>query len=154
MSVARAFTSGLTPRRTFEKMTIGRVLDPGPATNCEITTSSHDRVKDNSQPDTSAGEISGSVIRRNTCAGRAPRSSAASSSDSSKPISRACTITATYAIEKLMCAMVMVAIPRRPGQPISCSIETNNSSSDRPVMISGSTNGAVIRVDSNPRPRN
>ena len=30
MMVASAFTSGETPRRTFEKTTIGRVLAPGP----------------------------------------------------------------------------------------------------------------------------
>jgi hypothetical protein len=36
-------------------MTIGRVLEPGPATNCDITTSSHDSVNDNSQPESSAG---------------------------------------------------------------------------------------------------
>ena len=35
MMVASAFTSGLTPSRTLEKMTIGRVLEPGPATNCD-----------------------------------------------------------------------------------------------------------------------
>ena len=74
MSVASAFTSGLTPSRTLEKITIGSVLEPGPATNCEMTRSSHDSVNASSHPDSIAGTISGSVMRKNTVAGRAPRS--------------------------------------------------------------------------------
>ena len=69
MIVASAFTSGLTPSRTFEKMTIGSVLEPGPATNCVMTRSSHDNVNASSQPDKIAGTISGSVTRKNTVAG-------------------------------------------------------------------------------------
>src|SRR6202167_2280228 len=84
MMVASALTSGLTPRRTLEKITIGRVLEPGPATNCDMTTSSQDRVKASSQPEATAGEISGNVMRQNTLSGRAPKSIAASSRDSSK----------------------------------------------------------------------
>src|SRR5262249_29291930 len=59
--VASALTSGLTPRRTFEKITIGRVVEPGPETKLEMTRSSTDRVKARSQPDTSAGDITGRV---------------------------------------------------------------------------------------------
>ena len=72
--VASALTSGLTPRRTLEKITIGSVLEPGPATNCEITTSSHDSVKASSH----AGEQRRHNQRQRdapeTFAGRAPRS--------------------------------------------------------------------------------
>src|SRR5271154_5164740 len=95
MMVASALTSGLTPRRTLEKITIGRVLEPGPATNCDMTTSSQDRVKANSQPEATAGIISGSVMRQNTLSGRAPKSIAASSRDSSKFDSRDWMITVT-----------------------------------------------------------
>ena len=52
--VASALMSGLTPRRTFEKMTIGSVLEPGPATKLVITRSSSDSVKASNQPDISA----------------------------------------------------------------------------------------------------
>ena len=45
--------------------------------------------------DTLVLTINGSVIRKNTIEGRAPRSMAASSSDSSKPTSRDCTTTVT-----------------------------------------------------------
>src|ERR1700736_4243847 len=133
MMVARALTSGLTPSRTLEKMTMGSVLEPGPATNCEITRSSHDRVKASNQPDTSAGTINGSVILKKTFAGRAPRSMAASSSDSSKPTSRDCTTTVTYAMQNVMCASVIVTAPPPFGQPIACSNATNSSKSDKPV---------------------
>ena len=95
MTVASALTSGLTPSRTLEKITIGSVVEPGPATNCEMTRSSQDSVNANNQPDISAGNISGMVIRKNTVAGRAPRSSAASSSASSKLASRDCTTIVT-----------------------------------------------------------
>src|SRR4030088_1870330 len=125
MMVASALTSGLTPSRTLEKMTMGNVLEPGPATNCEITTSSQDKVKASSQPETSAGTMSGSVIRKNTFAGRAPRSMAASSSDSSKPTRRDCTTTVTYARQKVMCASVIVTGPRLLGHPMVCSSATN-----------------------------
>ena len=57
-------------------------------------------------------------------------------------------------MEKVMCAMVMVVMPRPAGQPISCSIATNSSSSDRPVITSGMTSGAVVMAFSVKRPRN
>ena len=41
-------------------------------------------------------------------------------------------------------AMVIVVSPRRAGQPIICSSETNSSSRDRPRMTSGITIGARI----------
>ncbi len=61
-SVASALISGDKPRRTIEKTTIGKVLEPGPETKLEITRSSNDIVKASSQPLTSAGAMSGSVI--------------------------------------------------------------------------------------------
>ena len=96
----------------------------------------------------------GSVIRKNTFAGRAPRSWAASSSDSSICASRDCTTTVTKAIANVTCAMMIVVMPRPAGQPISCSSVTNSSSSDRPVITSGITSGAVVMPDSSVRPRN
>ena len=42
-----------------------------------------------------------------------------------------------------MCAIVMVVMPRPSGQPIACSIATNSSSSESPVITSGITSGAV-----------
>ena len=87
--------SGLTPSRTLEKITIGSVLEPGPATKLVITRSSSDSVNASSQPEISAGAMIGSVITKNTLAGRAPRSIAASSSESSSCDSRDCTMTVT-----------------------------------------------------------
>ena len=52
-----------------------------------------------------------------------------------------------------MCAMVMVVAPREAGQPMRFAIEMNRNSSDRPVMISGITSGAVIMPLSSMRPR-
>ncbi len=51
-------------------------------------------------------------------------------------------------------AIQMVAMPRCAGQPISCAIATNNSSSDRPVITSGMTSGAVTSPPNSVRPRN
>ena len=47
------------------------------------------------QPEISAGAIKGKVMRKKTVAGFAPRSSAASSSESSNPARRDCTMTVT-----------------------------------------------------------
>ena len=80
---ASALISGLTPSRTFEKITIGSVLEPGPDTKLAITRSSSEMVKASSQPETSAGAMIGKVITRKILAGRAPRSIAASSRESS-----------------------------------------------------------------------
>ena len=52
MSVARALISGLTPMRTLEKTSIGKVVAPGPETKLAITRSSSDSVKASSQPET------------------------------------------------------------------------------------------------------
>ena len=59
--VARALIFGLTPRRTLEKTTIGKVVDCGPDVKLAITRSSSDKTKANNHPATSAGAISGSV---------------------------------------------------------------------------------------------
>src|SRR3546814_853491 len=83
-NVARALTSGFRPSRTRENTSMGSVVEPGPDRNEASTTSSSDKVNDSSQAETSAGAISGSVMRKNTVSGVAPRSSAASSSERSR----------------------------------------------------------------------
>src|SRR6185312_2312477 len=153
MRVASAFTSGLTPSRTLEKITMGSVLDPGPATNCEMTRSSHERVKASSHPASTAGRMSGSVMRQNTFAGRAPRSCAASSSDSSNPARRDCITTVTYAMQNEMCASVIVSAPIPRGQPMACCRATKSSSNDSPLITSGMTMGAVVIPTRSERPR-
>ena len=90
-----AFTSGVTPTRSAENTSMGRVVPAGPLTKLASTTSSSERVKASSQPAASAGVISGRVTVRKTMKGRAPRSAAASSRLRSSPASRACTTTAT-----------------------------------------------------------
>ena len=47
--------SGLTPSFTLEKITIGRVLAPGPVTKLEMTRSSSESVKDSSQLESEGG---------------------------------------------------------------------------------------------------
>ena len=93
--LATALISGLTPMRTEENTSIGRVEAPGPATKLASTRSSSDRAKDIMPPATSEGAIIGMVIRKNTFHGRAPRSIAASSIDRSSSRRRAETTTAT-----------------------------------------------------------
>ncbi len=103
-------------------------------------------MKASSQADTSAGASIGTVMTEKVFTGPAPRSIAASSSDWSSEDSRARMITATKAIEKVMCAMVMVETPRCQASP------TNSSNVARPVMTSGMTSGAVIMPVNNVRP--
>ena len=50
--------------------------------------------------------------------------------------------------------MVIVVASRVAGQPIHSAIDMNRKRSDRPVMISGITSGAVIMPASSSRPRN
>ena len=87
--------SGLTPSFTFEKITMGRVLAPGPDTKLEITRSSSDRVKLSSQLDANAGTMLGRVVSMNARTGPDPRSWAASSKERSTLTSRDCTVTVT-----------------------------------------------------------
>src|ERR1700676_2299603 len=152
MRLARAFTSGLTPSLTFEKITIGSVLAPGPETKLEITRSSSDKVKLSSQLDARAGAIPGSVVSTKARTGPDPKSMAASSSERSAPCRRDWTVMVTYAVQNAMCAMTMVVKPRC-GQPKRCSIDTNSRSWVIPVMISGITSGALTMPVSSNRPR-
>ena len=62
--VASALIFGETPIRTEENTTIGSVVAPGPETKLAITRSSSDRVNASSQPDTSAGVITGRVMTK------------------------------------------------------------------------------------------
>ena len=63
-------------------------------------------------------------------------------------------MTVTYAIANVMCAIVIVKMPRPEGKPIACSKATNSNSIAMPVMISGITSGAVVIAERNARPRN
>ena len=152
--LATALISGLTPRRTAEKTSIGNVVEPGPDTKLASTRSSRDSAKDIIPPAANDGAIIGMVIRKNTFHGRAPRSIAASSIDRSSSRKRADTTTATYAAQNVVWAIQMVTMPRSWGQPIICAIATNSSNSDRPVITSGMTNGAVTRPPNSVRPLN
>ena len=86
--VARALTSGDIPKRKLEKITIGKVVAPGPATKLAITTSSRDKAKANSHPKIIDGAIIGKVITKKTFNGEAPKSKAASSIDLSRSCNR------------------------------------------------------------------
>ena len=134
---------GLSPRRTDENTSIGSVVELGPATKLAITTSSSESVKASSQPETSAGAMIGSVIRKNTLIRFAPRSIAASSSDLSSSDRREDTTTVTNARVKVTCAIQMDRMP--PGlKPTNSPSDTNISRIDRPMITSGITSGAVI----------
>ena len=131
-NVASAFISGFSPSRTRENTTSGNVVDPGPERNAENTRSSIDSVNDKSHPATSACEISGSVIEKNTRNGVAPRSSAASSSDGFNSRTRDSTMIATYEMHSITCPIQIVKMPRPAGQPNTFAISTNSSSSEMP----------------------
>src|SRR3989338_5114683 len=84
MMVASALISGVTPKRTLEKISIGRVVAPGPDKKLAITTSSKEKANANSQLEKRDGAIKGSVITKKTLKGLAPKSWAASSREISK----------------------------------------------------------------------
>jgi len=83
-----AFTSGSCwPSRIAPKIHSGRVFC-APAVNTVTITSSNDRPKASSAPDTSAVAVSGSVTWRSVCQPRAPRSMDASDSEPGRRRSR------------------------------------------------------------------
>ncbi len=94
--VANALTSGDIPNRKLEKITIGKVVAPGPATKLAITTSSKDKAKANNHPKIIEGAIIGRVTTKKTFNGDAPKSKAASSIDLSKSCNRDWTTIVTY----------------------------------------------------------
>ena len=65
MIVARALISGDNPRRTLEKMSIGSVVESGPAIKLVITKSSIDMVNDSRNAATSAGIMAGKITAKN-----------------------------------------------------------------------------------------
>ena len=111
MIVASALILGFSPKRTEEKTLIGSVVEPGPVTKLEITTSSSDSVNASSQPATSAGAMIGRVIWKNTLIRLAPRSIAASSSDLSSSDMREEITTVTNASVNVTCAIQIVSTP-------------------------------------------
>src|SRR5882672_635232 len=95
MMVVIALISGVTPSLTLAKISIGRVVAPGPDTKLEITRSSSESANASSQPEIRAGSNVGTVMSKKTATGLPPRSMAASSSDSSMVARRARTTTTT-----------------------------------------------------------
>src|SRR5690554_8180140 len=95
IKLAMALISGLTPIRTAEKISIGKVVEPGPETKLANTKSSNDRAKDIIAPAAKEGAIIGRVIKKNTFQGLAPKSIAASSIERSISLNRADTTTET-----------------------------------------------------------
>jgi len=59
MMVASALISGDTPSLTFEKISMGNVVAPGPVVKLAITRSSKDNVKASSHPAARAGAMIG-----------------------------------------------------------------------------------------------
>ena len=90
--VARALMQGLMLILTLEKIVIGNVVEPGPERKLAMTRSSNDNVNAKSHPESMDFAITGILICKNTVSGRAPRSSAASSSELSNERSRARTV--------------------------------------------------------------
>ena len=74
MMVDNALISGVTPRRTLEKILIGSVVDEGPEVKLAMTRSSRDRVKAKSQPEMTAGAMMGKVTLLNASHPVQPRS--------------------------------------------------------------------------------
>ena len=74
MTVARALISGVTPRLTCEKISMGSVLAPAPARKKAMTNSSSERAMASRDPPTTLCHSPGSVTFLNTIQREAPRS--------------------------------------------------------------------------------
>ena len=111
MIEAKALISGDRPRLMEEKISIGNVVDSGPAIKLVITTSSIDIVNDSKKAAISAGMSEGNITEKNTFKGPAPKSLAASSMDVSSSKKRERITTVAYAEQKVTCANHMAAIP-------------------------------------------
>src|SRR4051794_3564798 len=96
-TTAAAPTNGLVVLFADPMTYTGNVDVPAVDTELAMIVLSRHSVNDNRPPATSAEEINGKVICRNARPGGAPRSAAASSSDSSRPARRARTIKVTSA---------------------------------------------------------
>ena len=99
-------------------------------------------------PATIPGAISGSVTCRNAPQAEAPRSRAASSRCGFMPAARLRTTTATNEMQNVTWAMLSWA-----NEPRLSNRATKNSSSDRPITISGVTIGRSRSVSVDPWPR-
>jgi hypothetical protein len=89
----------------------------------------------------------GNVTRQKVTHGSAPRSWAASSRWRSNPARRARTVTATYAMLNITCAMTIVTIP------LGTPNVMNSASSDAPMTISGAAMFANRTPSVSPLPR-
>ena len=129
-------TGVIPPLRVIaEKIKIGNVDEPGPATKKVITKSSSERVIAVKNPEIIPGIHTGSVIFRKMCFSLAPKSWAASMMEKSNSSSRAMTIRKTKGRLKVVWATKMVNKPRGMPTPAK-KIER-----DTPRMISGSIIG-------------
>ena len=88
-----ALTSGVTCRRIIPSRSTETGSAFEPPRNCETITSSNEKLTASSAATSTAGISSGNVTRRNTRQRLAPRSAAASSSDSPSVATRAWMIT-------------------------------------------------------------
>ena len=67
--VEMAFISGVIGLRIWFQIKSGKVVCPGPATNCVIVKSSNDTIKARAVPEAIPGMSNGSVMRLKACHG-------------------------------------------------------------------------------------
>src|SRR5262249_24443999 len=130
IAVPKTKTCGGMPIRVAPYTQTGNGV-AAPLTKFDVTKSSMDSANAISAPARMPGMMSGKVILRKMTQEFAPRSAAASSSDRSKPVIRARTVTVTYAMLNATCASSSVTKPR------ATLTVTNSPSSEAPSTISG-----------------
>ena len=109
--VDSAFTSGVTPVLTMDRIFSGSVVLPGPVTKKLMITSSMERENDNSAPDVTPGIIKGRIIFLKVTTWLAPKSIAASSRYLSNPANLARTEITTNGMQKVIWEIVILIIP-------------------------------------------
>ena len=132
-----ALITGVTPplRVMAEKMKIGRVDEPGPATKNVITKSSRERVIAVRNPEIIPGIQMGTVTLIRVSFSLAPKSWAASMMEKSNSSSRAITMRKTKGRLNVVWAAKIVNNPR--GTPVPAK----KIESETPMIISGSIIG-------------
>lgn len=138
--VAIEFIVGDTPLRSIPQITIGSVF-LFPMMKKVTRNSSNDRAKVSIMTPIIEGLISGNVIYLNVCSVVAPRSFAASSTETSKPDSREFMTRTTKGIQNMQCPKITVK------SDLLKSIAAKNDRSEMPRIMAGRVIGMRTEKD-------
>jgi hypothetical protein len=133
---------------------MGKVVSPGVIRNSVISRFSNDTMNANSAPATIPGRIAGSVTRRSTAKGRAPRLAAASSAERSRFVRAATHRRMTQGVVMRTWASTSSHSDPDTGMAVCSSTATAKINTPSPIAMPGTVSGANSTVLMMRRPRN